>query len=158
MEIIRKEGAKMGLKGFFTANREKYYLGDPVSITLVIQNETNKEVYLFVPRGRMDGIQITVKEGSNVQIKDMREEPEPGLVPEQELPPGETYRQQYLLTQWVLFKEPGHYTVECAIQIESYTVSLRQKNVGHISINVAISTDLRFTIVERTEQTTEGER
>ncbi|MCZ7398029.1 MAG: hypothetical protein O8C59_05965 [Candidatus Methanoperedens sp.] len=86
------ENREMGLKGFFKADREEYHLSEPILVTLVIKNETDHEIYLFVPRGRADGIRITVKEGKNFQIKGMREEPEVGLVPEERLLSGEIYR------------------------------------------------------------------
>ena len=146
----------MSLKGFFTADRREYYLGDPIWVTLAIRNETDNEVHLFVPRGRVNGIQIAVKEGNDVQIKGMTDEPEPGLVSETKVPPGETYRQPYLLTQWLLFKKPGHYTIECTLEIEWYTVSLRQKNVNRVGTNVSISTEFHLTILTPVRQTMMG--
>jgi len=137
----------MGLKGFFKADREEYHLSEPILVTLVIKNETDHEIYLFVPRGRADGIRITVKEGKNFQIKGMREEPEVGLVPEERLLSGEIYRQQYQLTRWLTLKEPGYYRVECGIEIESYNVSISQKNLDRVATKVAISTDIHFNIL-----------
>lgn len=151
----------MDLRGSFTLDQEEHYLGDPIEVTLRIHNETDKDVYLFVPRGRAGGIRVAVKEGKNVQFVDMSEEPEPGLIPELRLPPGETHRQRYVLTPWLLFKEPGQYTVECVVPIEFYDVSLRQmgvQGVQRIGTSVELSADLRFTIQARRRQPTERER
>jgi hypothetical protein len=118
-------------------------------VTLFIKNETGKEVYIFVTRGRADGIRIAVKEGKGFEIRDLRDEPDVGLTPEVKLFHGETHTQRYPLSQWLLLKEPGYYTVECAIQIESYNLSLRQNNEDRLPTNVIISTFLYLRILPR---------
>jgi len=137
----------MGIGGFFKAERKEYHLGEPIWITLIILNETEHDAYLFVPQGRADGIRIAVKEGGYFQIADMSKEPEVGLVSEKRLPKGGIYSQRYLLTQWLYLKEPGDYTVECAIRIESYNVSIREHNACRVATNVDVSTDIHFTIL-----------
>ncbi len=140
----------MDIKGFFKAGREKYYLGEPIGVTLFIKNETDNDVYLFVPQGRDNGLRITVKEGKNFQISSLRDEPEVGLVPKVKLPVGGVYTQQYPLTQWLRFKEPDHYVVECALEVESYNVSLQQKKENRVVTLITISTNLHFSILSQT--------
>ncbi|MBZ0303812.1 MAG: hypothetical protein K8J31_28990 [Anaerolineae bacterium] len=113
----------------------------------MITNESDDEVYFFLPRGRADGVQFRVQQAGGFEIKAMTEEPEPGLVGEQKLSPGSQFSQRYLLTEWLRFKEPGDYTVECAIELELYNASLRQKDVERTAAHVAISTPLHFTIL-----------
>lgn len=137
----------MGLQGFFQAEQEGLRLGEPFHVTLFINNETDHDAYVLVPRGRADGVRITVKEGLNFQIKDMREEPEPGVVAEVKLSPGDTYSQQFPLSDWLIIKEAGSYTVECAIEIETYGASIRQKDVDRVTTKVPISTELHFTVL-----------
>jgi hypothetical protein len=137
----------MDLEGFFRVDQNRYHLGDPIKTTLVLQNKGDSAAYLFVPRGRMDGIQISVKNEDGFRIKDMREEPDVGLVPEKRLPSGETYTQEYLLTQWLTFEEPGDYTVELAIEVETYNSSLHQQNQERVANSISISTDIPLTIL-----------
>ena len=137
----------MGLTGHFELDKEKYYLGEPLWVTLVIQNEGDQAIFLFVPRGRDHGLQITVKQGHGAHLKDFSREPEVGLVSEQRLSPNETFRQRYQLSQWLCITEPGDYTVECAIEIEGYNTGLHQNNVDRVSTKAMISTELRFTIL-----------
>ena len=136
----------MGLQGYFQAEKKGLRLGEPFSVTFFIKNETDHDAYVLVPRGRADGVRITVKEGKNCQIKDMREEPEPGVVAEVKLSPGDTYSQQFPLSDWLIIKEPGSYTVECAIEIETCDASIRQKDVDSVATKIPFSTELHFTV------------
>jgi len=140
----------MVITGHFELDQKQFHLGETLWVTLVIQNESDQAVFLFVARGRDHGLQITVKQGGGAHLQDLSREPEVGLVPEQRLSPHETFRQRYQLSQWLSFTEPGDYTVECAIEVEAYNASLHQDTVNRVATKVLISTDLRFTILPNT--------
>ncbi len=146
--IYALEGDKaMNLQGFFQVNQQKYQLGESIWLTLTVQNQGNLNVYMFVPRSRIDGIHIAVKNGKDFLLKDLREEADVGLVPEIELLPSQIYNQQYPLSEWLRLKQPGDYTIECAIEIESYDASLRQQEQARNASYVTISSDVQFTIL-----------
>lgn len=137
----------MNLYGHFELEQEKYGLGEPLWVTLVIQHQGDQDVFVFVPRGRADGLEITIKQGNGIHLKNLLQESEPGLMPEQRLRPNGTLRQRYQLSEWLIITEPGDYRIECAIEVEGYTASLRQDNGRRSATRVWISTDLHFTIV-----------
>ena len=145
----------MKLKGGFEADSEEYQLGEPIWITLAIQNDSDSDVYLFVPTGRSSGLQITVLEGNGAELKDMREEPDAGFVPEIKLPVGEEYRQRYLLTQWLRFVQVGRYQVRCTAEVEAYNVSLRDTGTNRVGQYIAISSVLNLTVLTPVEEKSE---
>lgn len=146
VEFLIVGGGNMNLEGFFQTDKQKYSLEEPIWVTLVVQNNDDSEAYLFVARGRADGIRVTLKEEQGFRIKGMNEEPDVGLIPEKKLLAGEAYTQKYLLTQWLIFNEPGSYTVECAIEIEAYNVSLHQKNLERVAKSISIANNIHLVI------------
>src|SRR5438132_5022791 len=137
----------MNFQGLFELDRDKYRLGEPFWVTLVIQNLGDQNGFLFVPRARADGLQIIVKQGHGIHVKDLSQESEGGLVPEQKLPPNGTLRQRYQLSEWLIITEPGDYAVECAIEVEVYSTSLHEDDANRVATRVHVSNDLRFTIL-----------
>lgn len=138
----------MGVAAFFQTDRTEHRLGEPISVTLSIKNENDHDIYLFVPRGRAGGLQIKIKQGKG-QVKDLLEEPEPGLVAEQKLAPGDTYSQQFPLGEWLIINEPGNFIVECSIEIETSNMSLRE-NERRATDTISVSTELHFTVLSGT--------
>ena len=137
----------MRVAAFFQTDRTEYRVGEPIWVTLFIRNEGAHDIYLFVPRGRADGLQIRVKEGDGFQLKDLREEPEPGLVGEKKLLPGATYSQQFPLSEWLVINESGEFVVECSIDVETSNMSLREQNEQRAASTMTVSTDLSFTVL-----------
>lgn len=137
----------MNLQGFFQLNKEKYYFGESIWLTLIIKNENEKDVYLFIPRGRDNGIQIIVKKGKDLYLENMTKEPEAGLVAQEKLPAGATYQQKYLLSQWLKITQPGDYKIECSIKTEAYNKSLDQDNLERMAMQMIFVTDLYFIIL-----------
>src|SRR5690242_12925117 len=58
----REDGA-MGLAGGFRIDRPSYRLGEPIDLTLALRNAGTDDLYVFVPHGRADGVEITVEAG-----------------------------------------------------------------------------------------------
>lgn len=135
----------MSLQGLFRTEKNELQLGEPFSVTLFIKNESDHDVYVLVPTGRADGLQITVNDGGNVQVKDMTAEPEPGVVAEEKLSPSETISRQFPLSDWLIVRAPGSYTVGCAIEIETREASMRSKGDDRGPTMVSIATELSFT-------------
>jgi hypothetical protein len=146
----------VSLQGFFQAEKTELQLAEPFSVRLFLRNETDRDLYVLVPTGRADGIQISVKVGANVQVKDMMAEPEPGVVAEVKLSPGDSTSRQFPLSDWLIIKEPGSCTLECAVEIEAREASGQAKAEDHLTSIVAISTELNFTF--RPNKTTEPEQ
>lgn len=137
----------MRVAGYFQTDRTQYRVGEPIGVTIFVRNEDDRDLYLFVPRGRADGLRINVKAGEGFQLKGMGEEPEPGLVGEKRLSPGATYSQQFPLSEWLLISEPGDFVVECSIDVEVADMSIREQNEQRRSETVTVSTDLSFTVL-----------
>ena len=137
----------MSLTGHFELTRKHYQLRDPIWATLVINNDGDHDLFLFVSRARDSGIKIAVIQGIGVKLHDHSKEPEAGLVSEYKLSPSETFKQQYELSQWLTVTEAGDLVVECAIDIEAYNTSLHQDTVTRLAGEFHISTRLHFTML-----------
>lgn len=137
----------MSIVGHVEADKQSYKLGQPIPVTLSIKNEGKATAYLFVPTGRSGGIHIEVKQGEKVEVKDLLNEPEPGLQPEIRIAPGETLTRELFITEYLSFGEPGSYIVECAIPIEVSDQSLRLADEKRVSNETIVRSSVRFTIV-----------
>lgn len=115
------------IDGAFKTDRNEYYLGDSIWINLSLTNISDKDVFVFIPTGRVQGLDIHVKENEGYETKSLVQEPDTGLIPELKLAPLESYVQQYLLSKWLKFKKAGNYTIECSIPIELADFSIRDK-------------------------------
>jgi hypothetical protein len=142
----REEGHAMGLDGFFQADRPSFVAGEPISVTLVLHNDARRDLYVFVPRERAEGVEITVVEGL-VEIKDMRHEPESGLIGETRIRPGETYRQPFMLSDWLNVRQPGAVRVVCRILLAAYPSSLRDAATPRLAESVEIATVIGFAVL-----------
>jgi hypothetical protein len=107
----------------------------------------NDTLHILMPRGRAGGIQIEVKQGGNAQVKDMLHEPEPGLEAEIKIAPGETLRQEFVLSDWLILRQSGAYVVKCEIPIEVSRESLRVGEAMRSPKRVTIQSDVRFNVV-----------
>lgn len=145
--IQKVSRSAMDIVGYIEAGRREYRLGEPISVTLFIKNRGDKPAYLFVPRGRADGIRVRVKEGEGLRLKDMTEEPEPGLVQETKVAPGGTYSQEYPLGRWLVLDKPGSYTVECEVEVEGSDASLRDTGGKRMSLRTTIRSDVHFVVL-----------
>ena len=139
----------MDIVGTIQAAKQTYQLGEPITLTLVLENRDSDPTYLFVPKGRAGGIEIEVKQGNNFQIKNMLNEAEPGLQAELKLGAGETLRQQISLSDWLIVREPGSYIVAVTIPIEAGKKSLREDDAKGASRAVSIQASVHFTIVAK---------
>ena len=139
----------MRVAGKIVANRVEYHLGDPIVITLVFTNLGQQEIYVFVPHGRSDGLQIAVKQTTGFQLKDMTEEPDTGIAPEIRLAPSQTYRQAFSLSQWLVFTAPGTYDVQCSLPVWVASASLRQADADRNEEALTVSSVLQFKILSR---------
>jgi hypothetical protein len=145
-ESAREGGHAMDPDGFFQADRPSFVAGEPISATLVLRNDSRRDLYVFVPRGRAEGIELTVVEGP-AEIKDMRQEPEPGLVGETRIGPGETYRQPFMLSDWLDVRQPGTVRVVCRIVLAAYSSSLRDAASPRLAESVEIATVIGFAVL-----------
>ena len=121
---VGDERSVMELEGLFQTDRATYRLGEPIGVTLVLRNAGPRLLYVFVPRGRAEGVEVTVLEGP-AAIRDMDQEPEPGLVGETRIDPGESYRQPYVLSNWLEVQQPGALRIACRVVLTVRATSLR---------------------------------
>lgn len=112
----------------------------------MLVNRGHEEVYVFVPRGRADGLRIAVRQTAGYRLVDMTAEREPGLVAEVALPPSRTHRQVFPLSDWLGFTAPGTYDVDCSLPLRIANVSLRRAAAGRKEESRTISGVLRLTI------------
>jgi hypothetical protein len=136
----------MDIEGRFEADRAEYRLGDPITVTLELVNPGHVDVYVFVPRGRADGLRIGVRQSTGYRLADMTAEPEPGLVAEVALPPSRSHRQVFPLSAWLFFTAPGTYDVECSLPVRIASASLRQAGAHRMEESRTIASVLRLTI------------
>lgn len=137
----------MEMNGSFKVDRSEFRRGEPVTVTLVLVNPTDRDLYLFVPRGPSSGLHLEVRQGGHRHVPDLTTEPEAGLIPEVRLSAGGAHRQVYLLTQWLRFEEPGACTVECTADIKVNEGSIRHRDGAGRSRIVPISTTLHLLVV-----------
>jgi hypothetical protein len=140
----------LALKGSFELDRERYLVGEPIGVTLRIENCSERPAFLLVPRGRANGIEIKVVQGNKFELRDLLQEPEPGLLAETKISGGETFRQKYPLSEWLLLKEPGDYSIECTVTIEVSDKSMRNDSGGVVRIveTFTVSTQIPLTIFD----------
>jgi hypothetical protein len=138
--------AKMDIVGHIEAAKSEYGLNEPISVTAFITNASSDTLHILVPRGRAGGIQIEVKQGDKAQVKDMLQEPEPGLETERKIAPGETFRQEFVISDWLILKQPGTHVVACTIPIEVSRETLRAGEANRSSKRVTIQSDIRFNV------------
>jgi hypothetical protein len=115
----------VSVRGSFELERTVYRLGEPVRVELELMNEGDQPVYVFPPHGRANGLRLTVRGTGRYALRGLTEEPDAGLVGERELPPRGRLRQDYDLTRWVAFEEPGHYVVGFSLDLEVFDRSIR---------------------------------
>jgi hypothetical protein len=139
----------MDIEGAFLADQQEIHIGDPVSVTLVVKNKNSEPIYMLIPRARANGLQIEVKPLTGVRIQDMTNEPDVGLLAENELRPGATYRQRFIVSQWVQFTRPGQYSIKYKIDVEAYRASLKERNQGAMPVNIPISTEVNLEVLEK---------
>jgi hypothetical protein len=126
-----------------------HHLGSPIWVALELTNSSRTDVYTFLPRGRADGIDIDVKSGRagvDYVVKDLTEEPEGGLVAETRIRAGESLVQQYRLTDWVAFQQPGVYVIRLSVALDANATSLRIRP-GPRSNRVLIEGDITLVIL-----------
>lgn len=138
-----------GLRGSIGANRAEYRLGEPIWVALELANGGDRDAYVFLPRGRADGVRVSVRNaeaGRDYDVAGLGNQAEAGLVGELSIEPGGSVTQEYLLTEWIKFKVPGTYIVRCEVEIEAYATSLRQPDSERHAEVVPVSAEIRLTI------------
>jgi hypothetical protein len=115
---------------------------------MALKNETDRKVYVFIPRGRADGIRISLPPGQAAELKSLNEEAEPGLVAETEIGAGETVRTSYPLTDWLILRAAGNYRIEAACTFDAYNASLRDKDSSkRIATPVEVKGEVVVTVL-----------
>jgi hypothetical protein len=100
-------------------------VGDPIDLVLRICNTGRDPLFVFVPGGRADGLQLRAVAGDGLEIAGPEGEPEPGLVGELRLDAGDCHDQAYPLGDWIAGGSPGTHLLECGIEVEVARESLR---------------------------------
>ena len=116
----------MNVRGTFELEPGTVAVGEHVDVGLVLRNDGDGDVYVFVPHGRADGLRVRVLDGEGARVRGLESEPEPGLVGEKKLGPSETYRHVFPLGDWLTFERPGRFVLECAVELELFDRSLRE--------------------------------
>jgi hypothetical protein len=115
----------MTVSGGFSLERTTYHRGDPIPVTLQVCNDSDRDVFVFIPHGRANGIRVEVVDGDGLQVASLEREPEPGLVGERRIAAGDCEEQSFPLDQWLDVHEPGKYVLECTVELELADASLR---------------------------------
>ena len=138
-----------GLHGAFEADRERYRMGDPIVLTLELRNDGDRDLYLFVPRGRADGVTFEVIggfESNGYVVTGLEGEPEAGLTGETTLAPGSAIRQRYPLSDWLAFKRPGSYVIRVEAEVTVASSGLGRTDIEHRTGQSTITTEIVLEI------------
>lgn len=113
------------------------------AVTLVLRNEDNIPLYVFVPHGRDYGVRVEVLSGPCATTS-LGSEPEAGLVGETTLQPGEAMRHEYPLSSWIRRTGDGPCVVRLSVDIETATESLRVNRARKRAV-VTIANEVTLT-------------
>jgi hypothetical protein len=125
-----------------SCQKVEYVLDEPIWATLTITNETESMVEFTIGNGSDDSYTFAVSNattGSFVMLDPYF--PFGGLTQRQRLRPGEMFVREILLTEYIWFKKPSNYNVQCKIKF-----SILSKGHGVIinpppSMEIAINRD-----------------
>jgi hypothetical protein len=109
----------MTVTGSFRLERPAVRLGEPIALVLRVCNPSDRDAFVYVPHGRADGVRIRVLSGAGLRPASLEREPEPGLVGELRLAPGDCHEAAFPLHEWIDVDAAGAYTLECALDLET---------------------------------------
>lgn len=133
--------------GCFTAESPTVSLGDPIWIKLTVTNTSRSSISLSLPHGRADGIALSVISGANYELLGMENDPEPGLVGDHTLLPGESCSKRYLISQWLTLRSRMTYEIECTIRLQVREMDTDAAASDPMSTIVDVSTTITIAIV-----------
>ena len=137
----------MSLNGTFRLERASYGIDEPIPLKLELSNDGTRDLFVFVPRGRGDGVRIKVLDGDRLAVASLDHEPEPGLVGELRLGPGRRHAWTFPLHKWLGRRTPGSYRLECSIAVEVADRSVRERDREPKARRVEVVTELELNLV-----------
>src|SRR5688572_11674175 len=149
---------KQLINATFKTDQEKYQIGDPIWLKISIENVSQGPLYIFVPDGKANEIEFKVLNTETYKIIDTAEDRTVELIGEKKLDPGNSYSQQYLLNQWLIFEKAGSYSVECKIPIEYSNTSIRQKKSNREVNSITFTSIADISIVTDVKQNNSKKR
>jgi hypothetical protein len=134
--------------GSFHLDAGPHRIGDPIPLVFRVCDTGADPIFVFVPRGRADGVRITPVAGDAIELATLEREPEPGLVGELRLEPGECHEQSYPLGQWIERGSPGTHRLECTIELEVAEQSIRASDARETPRRIAFTETVELTLQE----------
>ena len=133
------------IRGWFEPERLDIRPGAQFAVELVVRNEGDGQAFVFVPTGRAEGLEIEVVQGEDYALTGLENEPDVGLVGERRLAPGETYRQEFPLSDWLRLGAPGRYVVECRIPVQASDRSARDGDGTALAVEATSQIELNLS-------------
>ena len=137
----------MSVTGTFRLDRPAYRVDDPIPLTLALYNDSPRDVFVFLPRARADGVRVRVLDGQGLAVASLAHEPEPGLVGELRLGPQSRHEASFALDEWLERRGPGSYRLECSIEVEVADRSIRDRDQERGASRVEVVTELELVLL-----------
>jgi hypothetical protein len=140
--------SEIDVTGSFHLDAGPHRIGDPIPLVFRVCDTGSDPIFVFVPTGRADGVRITPVSDYALELATMEREPEPGLVGELRLEPGECHEQSYALGDWIDRGAPGTHRLECTIELEVAQESIRAPDTRETPRRVAFTETVELTLQE----------
>jgi hypothetical protein len=112
-EVFSEKEVKLQL----SCQKADHVLDEPIWATLSITNETNSIVEFTIGNGSEDSYTFAVSNATTGSFGMLDPYfPFGGLTQRQRLRPGKVFSREILLTEYIWFKKPGKYNVQCNIK------------------------------------------
>ena len=134
------------VSGSFHLDAGPHRIGDPIPLVFRVCDTGADPIFVFVPRGRAGGVRISPVSGDGLELSTLEREPEPGLVGELRLEPGECHEQSYALGDWIDRGTPGTHRLECTIELEVAQESIRDSDARETPRRIAFTETVELTL------------
>ena len=134
------------VSGSFHLDAGPHRIGDPIPLVFRVCDTGVDPIFVFVPRGRAGGVRISPVSDDGLELATLEREPEPGLVGELRLEPGECHEQSYALGDWIDRGTPGTHRLECTIELEVSQESVRVSGARETPRRIAFTETVELTL------------